>query len=313
MLINLEKILNFILYLYSLNLNFFLYSRKNFFLGKLGILNFFIKNVFLKIFFIINFYKKKILKLFLIKIFNKNFSDDKELILFDNYNYNYYNNLLELNKLNFIIEKLLNIFINLGFFFIKSFEIDSDYNNFYLLNISKNHPSLKFNDTFYLNYDFYYKILLRTHSSNFQSILKYKKELKFFTIGKVYRPDFGNLHLPIFNQIDLIWVDLDINFLFMKKFFLKFLNLFFFNKKICYKLRPSYFPFTNISYEADLLINLKNKFWLEFSGFGIIKNKVLNFININPEVYKGFALGVGIERLSMAYYNIDNLNIFRQY
>lgn len=259
MLINLEKILNFFLYLYSLNLNFYLYSRKNFFLGKLGILNFFIKNINLKLFFIVNFYKKKILKLFLIKCLLINFVYNEDLKIFDNYNYNYYNNLFEINKLNFVISRLLNIFINLNFIFIKSFEIDNDFNNFYLLNISKNHPSLKFNDTFYLNYDFYYKILLRTHSSNFQSILKHKKEFKFFTIGKVYRPDSGNVHLPIFNQLDLIWIDFHINFLFMKSFFLRFLNLFFINKKICYRLRSSYFPFTNISYESDLLINLKNK------------------------------------------------------
>lgn len=313
MLLNFEKILNFILYLYSLNLNFYLYSRKNFFLGKLGILNLLIKNVILKkIFFIINFYKKKILKLFFTKFLLKNFVKNEDFKLFNNYNYNYYNNLLELNKLNFIIKKLLNIFVNLGFFFIKSCEIDNDCNNFYLLNISKNHPSLNFNDTFYLNCDFYNKILLRTHSSNFQSILKYKnKTLKFFTIGKVYRPDYGNLHLPIFNQLDLVWIDFYINFLFMKNFFLKFLNLFFLYKKFCYRLRSSYFPFTNISYEADLLINLKNKFWLEFSGFGIMNKKILNFININSEIYKGFALGAGIERLFMIYYNIDNLNIFR--
>ncbi|ASS47140.1 Phenylalanine--tRNA ligase [Candidatus Nasuia deltocephalinicola] len=309
MIVNLEKIFNFVLYFYNLDLFLHIYNRKNFFIGKLGFINFFMKK-FIKnnnCFLIFNFYKKFFLKIFFIK--SKFIINDIYYKFFNNYNYIYNKKNIKFNKINFIIIKLKNIFINLGFKFIYTNEIDFFENNFQKLNISKFHPSSSFIDSFYLNNYFYKKILLRTHTSNFQSRIKYYNiPLKIFTIGKVYRPDNDNLHLPIFTQLDILWIDKFVNFFFLKNFFLKFIIYFFLKKKFFYKFRSAYFPFTYLSKEVDLLLNKKK--WIEFCGMGIIYPKIFYNLNINSFIYKGFALGLGIERLAMIYYNVDNLNYF---
>lgn len=260
MIINLEKIFSFILYFYNLDLSLYIYNRKNFFIGKLGFLNLFLKNFFKekKKYFIFNIYKNVFLKIFYTKLKFNNI--DNINLVFNDYNYIYNKKNIRFNKINYIVFKLKRILLNLGFIFVFSNEFDNNKNNFFNLNISNFHPSNSFNDTFYLNNYFFYKILLRTHTTNFQYKFKYKSiPLKVFTLGKVYRPDNDSLHLPIFTQLDVLFVNDFVNYFFLKKFFLKFISYFFYKKKFFYRFRSSYFPFTYLSNEVDLFLLIKNK------------------------------------------------------
>ncbi|QJC36407.1 phenylalanine--tRNA ligase subunit alpha [Enterobacteriaceae endosymbiont of Donacia simplex] len=204
-----------------------------------------------------------------------------------------------------IINEIEDFFINIGFKIVTGPEIEDVYHNFDALNISKNHPIRKEQDTFWLDKN----ILLRTQTSNIQirTMKKEKPPIRILTSGKVYRNDYDSNHTPMFHQIEGLFIDKKVTFTNLKGTLSLFLN-FFFNKKYKIRFRPSYFPFTEPSLEVDILN--KNKQWIEVLGAGMVHPNVLKNIKINFSKYYGFAFGLGIERLAMLRYNINDIRLF---
>ena len=201
-----------------------------------------------------------------------------------------------------LIEKILSDF---GFVTSTGPEIENDFFNFEALNIPKNHPARDMHDTFYLDE----KMLLRTHTSSVQihTMLSEKPPIKIMTPGKVYRCDSDPTHSPMFHQVEGLYIDKDVNFCHLKGLLIEFLQKLFDDKKIEIRFRPSYFPFTEPSAEID--IKFKGK-WLEVLGCGIVHPNVLKNVSINHNKYSGFAFGLGVERLAMLKFGINDLKIF---
>ena len=211
----------------------------------------------------------------------------------------------------------------MGFSYVQGPDIENVHNNFTLLNISKKHVSRNIGETFYVNnyYSRNLRYLMRTHTSGIQirHLLKYNLPIKVFSIGKVYRPDHDNTHSPVFHQIECLKIDSRSNIIDLKKTIYKFLSLFFKSRKICFRLRNSYFPFTDPSFELDIKdVNLyykktkviENINWIEILGCGMINGKLLNRVGLNNNKNTGFALGVGLERIIMIKKNIKNIKNF---
>ena len=220
-----------------------------------------------------------------------------------------------LHPVTLTIKKIENFFVKLGFNVVFGPEIEDEYHNFDALNISIDHPARDMHDTFY----FFDGSLLRTHTSSVQirEMLSSYPPFKLISLGKVYRRDYDNTHTPMFHQLECLIVDKNINFLYLKNLINEFLNNFF-NKNLVTRFRSSYFPFTEPSAEVDIecfncLGNgckvCGNSGWIELLGCGIVNPIVLSNCNINHEIYSGLAFGVGIDRLSMLYYNIDDLRL----
>ena len=184
-------------------------------------------------------------------------------------------------------------------------EKETDYYNFTALNISDNHPAKNMHDTFYIDTD----NMLRTHTSPVQihSLEEHGAPIKIVAPGRVYRCDSDLTHTPMFNQVEVLRLDKGINFANLKSFLYQFLSSFF-ERDVDLRFRPSYFPFTEPSAEVDVMTESGK--WLEILGCGMVHPNVLNNVGINPEVYTGFALGLGIERLAMVRYGIDDLRLF---
>ncbi|ADM89655.1 putative phenylalanyl-tRNA synthetase, alpha subunit [Candidatus Zinderia insecticola CARI] len=274
----------------------YIYKNKN--INNLKTIN----NIKKKIFFIFNFLNKK----YIINI-HKN----KKI---NTINKKYKNKKGNIHPITISCNKIKEIFNLLGFKEFNSPEIENEYINFTLLNSPKNHPSRSLNDTFYINiFDKYKKnLLLRTHMSSMQiRYMKFNKiPIKIFSIGKVYRRDNDLTHSPMFHQVEVLYLDKNINISNFKAIYLKFLKLFFNKKKFNIKFRISYFPFTIPSLETDIYFKkgIFKKKWIEISGGGLVHPKILKklkFKNIS-----GFAFGVGIERITMFKYNINNINLF---
>ncbi|XBC39979.1 MAG: phenylalanine--tRNA ligase subunit alpha [Buchnera aphidicola (Chaetogeoica yunlongensis)] len=215
------------------------------------------------------------------------------------------NDIGTLHPLTLVMNKIEKFFIKLGFSIIEGPEIDDEYHNFDALNIPKHHPARTTHDTFWFD-----SIrLLRTQTSNMQvRIMKNEKiPIRIITPGKVYRNDHDITHTPMFHQIEGLVVDSSINFLNLKWIIEEFLK-YFFGNKIRIRFRASYFPFTVLSTEVDILGN--NKKWLEILGCGMIHPKVLFNSNISVKKYSGFAFGMGVERIAMLYYGIPDIRVF---
>lgn len=210
-----------------------------------------------------------------------------------------------LHPVTLSLNKITSIFKNLGFDIASGPEIESEYFNFEALNIPKNHPSRAMQDTFYLMDG----SLLRTHTSPMQ--IRYAKNnsipIKVIAPGRVYRVDMDRTHSPMFHQVEGLWIDEDINFLNLKGVIINFLRNFFENNDLQVRFRASYFPFTEPSAEVDIFFNGD---WLEVLGCGMVHPEVLKNINIDPNKYSGFAFGVGVDRLTMLRYGIDDLRLF---
>nr|WP_246208761.1 phenylalanine--tRNA ligase subunit alpha [Enterobacteriaceae endosymbiont of Donacia bicoloricornis] len=204
-----------------------------------------------------------------------------------------------------IINKIEKFFVKIGFEIVVGPEIEDVYHNFDALNIPKHHPIRTEQDTFWLDKN----ILLRTQTSNVQiRIMKRSKPpIRILTSGKVYRNDYDSNHTPMFHQIEGLFIDKKITFIDLKSILILFLN-FFFGKKCKIRFRPSYFPFTEPSLEVDIL-NQKKK-WIEILGAGMIHPNVLKNVKINFSKYTGYAFGLGVERLAMLYYNIQDIRLF---
>lgn len=204
-------------------------------------------------------------------------------------------------------QELLEIFVRLGFGVKEGPSIDDDWHNFTALNIPEHHPARAMHDTFYLNGD----KLLRTHTSTVQvrSMLNSKPPFRFVSPGRTYRCDSDTTHTPMFHQIEVLMVDKGINMGHLKYVIREFTKLFFESSDVEIRLRPSFFPFTEPSAEVDIKIPSTDR-WLEVLGCGMVHPNVLKNVNIDPEEYQGFALGMGVERFAMLKYGAEDLRQF---
>ena len=207
------------------------------------------------------------------------------------------------HPVSLITQEISNYFKNKGYVLREGPEIESEYFNFSALNIPENHPARDMHDTFY----FEDGNLLRTHTSPVQirSMELESPPLKILCPGKVFRCDSDQTHTPMFHQVEGLVVDKDINFAHLKNEILEFVGSFF-NDNPKVRFRPSYFPFTEPSVEVDILG--KNG-WLEIMGCGMVHPNVLKNVGLNPEVYSGFAFGMGIERMTMLRYQISDIRM----
>ncbi len=215
------------------------------------------------------------------------------------------------------MKRIRDIFVSMGFSVMEGPEIELEEYNFDMLNIPKEHPAREMQDTFYVNKEGY---LLRTHTSPVQirAMLSQKPPIYMIAPGKVYRRDDDPTHSPMFHQVEGLAVDRDISFGHMKYTIETFLKEFF-EVDVPVRFRASYFPFTEPSAEVDIGCVIcggsgcrvcKESGWLEVMGCGMVHPQVLKNCQIDPEEYQGFAFGMGVERLAMLYFGIDNIKLF---
>ena len=216
------------------------------------------------------------------------------------------NSLGAIHPINQIKDFILSTLSQMGFQGIDGPEIESEKFNFDMLNIKKSHPARQMHDTFYIENK---SDLLRTHTSPVQirSMLESDPPIAFASAGKVYRKDDDATHLPMFHQVEGIYVDKEVSFANLKSLIHQILNNLF-GKDVHIRFRPSYFPFTEPSAEVDILAD--NGKWLEILGCGIVNPKVLQNCNINSEKYSGLAFGLGVERIAMLKYGVNDIREF---
>ena len=202
------------------------------------------------------------------------------------------------------IQDICNFFERMGFDIEAGPEAEIDYYNFEALNVPEDHPAKDMHDTFYLNNSG----LLRTHTSPVQIRTMEKSEAPHRIIcpGKVYRKDSDLTHTPMFHQIEGLVVEEDASFSQLKGLLNDFLEDFF-GEEVELRFRPSYFPFTEPSAEADIRWN---KNWLEVLGCGMVHPNVLEGVGVDTNKYTGFAFGLGVERMAMLKYDIPDLRAF---
>jgi len=214
------------------------------------------------------------------------------------------------------LRRISKIFASVGFQVVEGPEIEDDYHNFEALNIPAHHPARAMHDTFYFDAH----TVLRTHTSPVQiRVMESEKPpLKVIAPGRVYRCDSDITHTPMFHQVEGFLVDTDVSFADLKGVVYEFLRAFF-EKDIQVRFRPSYFPFTEPSAEVDIECVMcggqgcrvcSHTGWLEVMGCGMIHPEVFKAVNIDSETYSGFAFGMGVERLAMLRYGINDLRLF---
>ncbi len=217
-----------------------------------------------------------------------------------------------------VIDEISSIFSEIGFSVEEGPDVEKEYYNFTALNTPDNHPARDMHDTFYL--DDNKELLLRTHTSPVQvrTMLKGKPPFKIIAPGRTYRSDSDQTHSPMFHQVEGLHIDKDINMGHLKGCLNYFIKSFFEVDKIKMRFRPSHFPFTEPSAEVDIGYELKNgkivigegNKWLEILGCGMVHPNVLNNVNVNSDKYQGYAFGIGIDRLGMLKYGINDLRAF---
>ncbi|HIS68320.1 MAG TPA: phenylalanine--tRNA ligase subunit alpha [Candidatus Gallacutalibacter stercoravium] len=221
------------------------------------------------------------------------------------------------HPLTIVLDEIKEIFVGMGFDIAEGPEVEKDYYNFEALNMPKNHPARDTQDTFYINEN----VLLRTQTSPVQVRVmeQQRPPIRVIAPGRVYRSDeVDATHSPMFHQIEGLVVDKGITFADLKgtlEIFVKRL----YGEGSQVRFRPHHFPFTEPSAELDVqCFNChgkgcrlcKNEGWIEILGCGMVHPKVLSNCDIDPEVYSGFAFGMGLERVVMRRYNIDDLRLF---
>ncbi|PNR95068.1 phenylalanine--tRNA ligase subunit alpha [Petrotoga olearia] len=216
-------------------------------------------------------------------------------------------------------KEIEEIFIGMGFSIAEGPEIENSWYNFDALNTPEWHPAREMQDTFYLSLD--KEKLLRTHTSPVQvrTMLKSKPPLAIISPGRVYRKDeLDATHSPVFHQVEGLYVDKNVSVSHLKMYLEVFAQKFFGNK-VSVLLRPSYFPFTEPSFEVDISCIFcggkgcnvcKNSGWIEILGAGLVHPNVFRSVNYDPKVWQGFAFGMGIERVAMLKYNIPDMREF---
>lgn len=221
------------------------------------------------------------------------------------------------HPLTVVLDDIKDIFIGMGFDIVDGPEVEKDYYNFEALNIPKDHPARDTQDTFYINEN----IVLRTQTSPVQVRVMEKQQppIRIISPGRVFRSDAVDAtHSPLFHQIEGLVVDKGVSFADLKgtlEIFIKQL----YGEDSVVRFRPHHFPFTEPSAEVDVqCFNChgagcplcKGEGWIEILGCGMVHPKVLKTCNIDPEVYSGFAFGLGLERIAMRRYNINDLRLF---
>ena len=216
------------------------------------------------------------------------------------------------------IDEISSIFSEIGFIVEEGPDVENEYNNFTALNTPDNHPARDMHDTFYL--DEKKEKLLRTHTSPVQirTMLKDKPPFKIIAPGRTYRSDSDQTHAPMFHQVEGLHIDKDINMGHLKGCLNYFIKEFFEVDKIKMRFRPSHFPFTEPSAEVDIGFEIKNgkivigegDQWLEILGCGMVHPNVLKNVKVDPTKYQGYAFGIGIDRLAMLKYGINDLRAF---
>jgi phenylalanyl-tRNA synthetase alpha chain len=249
--------------------------------------------------------KNKLIELSNKKDRNKNLSNDDIDLFLPPQN----DTVGSLHPLRIIRNKIIKIFRNIGFTIENGPEIEDDWYNFTALNFPKNHPAREMQDTFFISRN--PDKVLRTHTSNVQIRLmeKQKPPIRVVIPGRVYRNETVSAKSHcFFHQVEGLYVDKDVSFKNLKETLYYFAKEMF-GKETKVRFRPSYFPFTEPSAEMD--ISWKNG-WLEILGSGLVDPNVLKNCNIDPEKYSGFAFGMGIERIAMIKYGIDDLRLFSE-
>jgi phenylalanyl-tRNA synthetase alpha chain len=214
------------------------------------------------------------------------------------------------------LDRINKLFANAGFKVEEGPEIEDDYHNFEALNIPAHHPARAMHDTFYFDEH----LLLRTHTSPVQIRVMENSQppLKIIAPGRVYRCDSDLTHTPMFHQVEGFLVDQDVSFADLKGVIYDFLTNFF-EQDLKLRFRPSYFPFTEPSAEVDIECVMcsgsgcrvcGNTGWLEVLGCGMIHPEVLRHVGIDGEKFTGYAFGMGVERLTMLRYGVNDLRLF---
>lgn len=221
-----------------------------------------------------------------------------------------------LHPITQVTKEVCDIFLRLGFDIAEGPEVETDYYNFEALNIPKYHPARDMQDTFYVSEN----IVLRTHTSPSQprAMEKTKPPVRIIAPGKVFRCDSDITHTPMFHQVEGLMVDENISFGDLKGILTTFVHQFF-DKETSLRFRPSFFPFTEPSAEVDIRCVMckgegcricSKTGWLEVLGSGMVHPAVFENVGYDTEKYTGFAFGVGIERLAMLKYGIDDIRKF---
>lgn len=228
-----------------------------------------------------------------------------------------------IHPITYTANEVIRIFKSLGFSLRFGPEVESSYYNFTVLNMDKNHPARQMHDTFYLNSkcEKDETRVLRTHTTavDIKTLLKLGSPLKVISFGKTFRKDQDKTHTPMFHQLEVLHVDKGLSLANLKDLLLKFLSEFFQSDSVKIRMRTSFFPFTEPSLEVDIkyrsgedgriIIDEKGDKYMEILGCGMLHPNVLKNANV-PEGYRAIAAGVGIERLAMLKYGIDDLREF---
>ena len=220
-----------------------------------------------------------------------------------------------LHPITIVKNEMINVFLGMGFEVFEGPEIEDDDHNFTRLNVAKDHPARDMQDTFYISED----ILLRTHTSPGQiRVMDMEKPpIKVLVPGRVFRSDSDATHSPMFHQMEGLVVDKGITLCDLQGMLDKFVKQIF-DENVKTRLRPSYFPFTEPSVEVDVSCFecggkgcglCKHTGWIEVLGGGVVHQNVLRNCGIDPDVYSGFAFGIGIERIAMLKYGINNMGL----
>jgi len=222
-----------------------------------------------------------------------------------------------LHPVTITLNRIQSLFAKNGFEVEIGPEIEDDFHNFTALNIPEHHPARAMHDTFYFDEN----TVLRTHTSPVQirTMENKKPPLRIIAPGRVYRCDSDITHTPMFHQVEGLIVDKDANFAQLKGLLIDFLRAYFEKEDLQVRFRPSYFPFTEPSAEADIECVIcggegcrvcKKTGWLEVLGCGVVHPNVLNSVDIDAEEYTGLAFGMGVERLAMLRYGVNDLRLF---
>ena len=221
-----------------------------------------------------------------------------------------------------VMDELAEIFADLGFAVASGPEIEEDWHNFTALNIPETHPARAMHDTFYAERTdgTGERRVLRTHTSPVQirTMLQQKPPIRIIAPGRVYRSDWDATHTPMFHQIEGLVIDRGITLGHLKWTLETFLKAFFERDDIVLRLRPSYFPFTEPSAEVDVGWSMQkgrrvlggSEGWMELLGSGMVHPRVLTNVGLDPDEWQGFAFGVGVDRLAMLKYGMDDLRPF---
>ncbi|RLA13536.1 MAG: phenylalanine--tRNA ligase subunit alpha [Gammaproteobacteria bacterium] len=222
-----------------------------------------------------------------------------------------------LHPVTLTMNRIQKMFGKLGFDVVEGPEVEDDFHNFEALNIPEHHPARAMHDTFYFDDH----RLLRTHTSPVQIrvLQKQPPPVRIIAPGRVYRCDSDITHTPMFHQVEGLFVDENVSFSDLKGTLEEFLKLFFEQDDLKTRFRPSYFPFTEPSMEVDISCVMcagsgcrvcSHTGWLEVLGCGMVHPEVFRHVDIDTEAYTGYAFGVGVERLAMLRYGVNDLRLF---